>query len=242
MKGRKKAAQTGETPRSGRLRTAYSVAWGPRCGSSPSPAFQPARGRVHLARRARRNTREDRSVVRRVPRVESRAAGIAREGMSFWNKLQEATSPQSGADEPLAPTPTKPSNEERRPMAMLKRDELTSAPVNTGDLNALLGRGSEFEGKLTFEGTVRIDGKFKRHDRHERRPRGRRGREGGGRDQLRDGDRPRRDQRQREGEDRRRAAPPARMKGNIETPSLMIEKGVRSRGSARWRAWSAAPP
>jgi cytoskeletal protein CcmA (bactofilin family) len=30
----------------------------------------------------------------------------------------------------------------------------------TSDLNALLGRGSEFEGKLTFEGTVRIDGKF----------------------------------------------------------------------------------
>src|SRR3984957_5816115 len=29
-----------------------------------------------------------------------------------------------------------------------------------GDLNALLGRGSEFEGKLTFEGTVRLDGKF----------------------------------------------------------------------------------
>ena len=45
-------------------------------------------------------------------------------------------------------------------MAMLKRDDVTSAPVNTGDLNALLGRGSEFEGKLTFEGTVRIDGKF----------------------------------------------------------------------------------
>jgi len=29
-----------------------------------------------------------------------------------------------------------------------------------GELNALLGRGSEFDGKLTFEGTVRIDGKF----------------------------------------------------------------------------------
>ena len=27
-------------------------------------------------------------------------------------------------------------------------------------INALLGRGSEFEGKLTFTGTVRIDGKF----------------------------------------------------------------------------------
>ena len=28
------------------------------------------------------------------------------------------------------------------------------------EVNALLGRGSEFEGKLTFEGTVRIDGQF----------------------------------------------------------------------------------
>jgi cytoskeletal protein CcmA (bactofilin family) len=47
-------------------------------------------------------------------------------------------------------------------MAMLKRDELSAVPNAQGgnDLNALLGRGSEFEGKLTFEGTVRIDGKF----------------------------------------------------------------------------------
>jgi cytoskeletal protein CcmA (bactofilin family) len=45
-------------------------------------------------------------------------------------------------------------------MAMLKRDEAPSAAVVGSDLNALLGRGSEFEGKLTFEGTVRIDGKF----------------------------------------------------------------------------------
>ncbi len=44
-------------------------------------------------------------------------------------------------------------------MAMLKRDDL-SPPSASSDLNALLGRGSEFEGKLTFEGTVRIDGKF----------------------------------------------------------------------------------
>jgi cytoskeletal protein CcmA (bactofilin family) len=29
-----------------------------------------------------------------------------------------------------------------------------------GQLNALLGKGSEFEGKLTFEGEVRIDGRF----------------------------------------------------------------------------------
>lgn len=31
---------------------------------------------------------------------------------------------------------------------------------SSSEVNALLGRGSEFEGKLTFEGTVRIDGKF----------------------------------------------------------------------------------
>ncbi len=36
----------------------------------------------------------------------------------------------------------------------------TAAPAVTGELNALLGKGSEFDGKLAFEGTVRIDGTF----------------------------------------------------------------------------------
>jgi cytoskeletal protein CcmA (bactofilin family) len=46
-------------------------------------------------------------------------------------------------------------------MAMLKREDMPAvAAVGGSDLNALLGRGSEFDGKLTFEGTVRIDGKF----------------------------------------------------------------------------------
>jgi len=31
---------------------------------------------------------------------------------------------------------------------------------NNAEINALLGRGTEFTGKLTFEGKVRIDGKF----------------------------------------------------------------------------------
>jgi cytoskeletal protein CcmA (bactofilin family) len=131
--------------------------------------------------------------------------------MSFWNnKLQEATSPQSGADAPLAPTPTKPSNEERRTMAMLKRDDLTSAPASTGDLNALLGRGSEFEGKLTFEGTVRIDGKFNGtmivHGEVVGNLKAKNAVE---------------------------LHQPARMKGNIETPSLMIEKGVAFEGQCK---------
>lgn len=36
----------------------------------------------------------------------------------------------------------------------------TQTNARGDEVNALLGRGSEFEGKLTFEGTVRIDGKF----------------------------------------------------------------------------------
>ena len=59
-------------------------------------------------------------------------------------------------------------------MAMLRREDepqnqnpaaagtvanLPSRPP-TGELNALLGKGSSFEGKLLFEGSVRIDGKF----------------------------------------------------------------------------------
>ena len=35
-----------------------------------------------------------------------------------------------------------------------------SGGARTGELNALLGKGSSFEGKLLFEGSVRIDGKF----------------------------------------------------------------------------------
>lgn len=38
---------------------------------------------------------------------------------------------------------------------MSRREEMANA-----EINALLGRGSSFEGKLTFEGTVRIEGSF----------------------------------------------------------------------------------
>ena len=51
---------------------------------------------------------------------------------------------------PPMPTPAAPSNVTNMP-----------TPTRPGpDLNALLGKGSQFEGKLIFEGTVRIDGKF----------------------------------------------------------------------------------
>ena len=32
--------------------------------------------------------------------------------------------------------------------------------MNNDDITTILGRGSKFEGKLTFEGTVRVDGQF----------------------------------------------------------------------------------
>ncbi len=32
---------------------------------------------------------------------------------------------------------------------------------NSDEINALLGKGCEFQGKLTFKGTVRVEGKFK---------------------------------------------------------------------------------
>ena len=47
-------------------------------------------------------------------------------------------------------------------MAVLKREEFVPASdVNVNDVHTILGPESSFEGKLVFEGTVRIDGNFK---------------------------------------------------------------------------------
>lgn len=40
-------------------------------------------------------------------------------------------------------------------------DNQTEVPVQSGQITALLDKGSSFEGKLSFEGTVRIGGNFK---------------------------------------------------------------------------------
>jgi cytoskeletal protein CcmA (bactofilin family) len=118
-------------------------------------------------------------------------------------------------------------------MAMLKRDELSSVPTTSGDLNALLGRGSEFEGKLTFEGTVRIDGKFTGTIVTN--------------DVLVVGEGAKVNAEvtcgtvivhgEINGNVKAKTAVelhhPARMRGNIETPSLMIEKGVIFEGQTK---------
>lgn len=47
-------------------------------------------------------------------------------------------------------------------MPVLKREEAHYTPeVNLHDVHTILGPESSFEGKLVFDGTVRIDGKFK---------------------------------------------------------------------------------
>lgn len=40
-------------------------------------------------------------------------------------------------------------------------DESVLDTIESTDIIAVLGKGSEFEGKLTFEGVVRIDGRFR---------------------------------------------------------------------------------
>ena len=126
-------------------------------------------------------------------------------------------------------------------MAMLKRDELSAVPASSGDLNALLGRGSEFEGKLTFEGTVRIDGKFTGTIVTN--------------DVLVVGEGAKVQAEitcgtiivhgEVNGNVKAKTAVelhhPARMRGNVETPSLMVEKGVVFEGQTKMEGVEKAP-
>ena len=45
-------------------------------------------------------------------------------------------------------------------MALTPAQTNSSGNPGSGEVTTLLGRGSEFEGKLSFEGTVRVDGKL----------------------------------------------------------------------------------
>lgn len=102
-----------------------------------------------------------------------------------------------------------------------------------GEITTLLGRGSEFEGKLTFEGTVRIDGKLSGEIFSE--------------DVLVVGEGAMVSaeidvgviivEGNVTGNIRAKRAvelhAPARVKGNIETPSLYIDKGVTFEGFSK---------
>ncbi len=47
-------------------------------------------------------------------------------------------------------------------VALIHQEDVNRRPngYKNGQMGALLGRGSRFEGKLTFEGTVQVDGEF----------------------------------------------------------------------------------
>ncbi len=128
--------------------------------------------------------------------------------MGFWNKTDETWGTEGSAT--------------------MRRDDPTPTAGGSGDL--LLGAGAEFEGKLTFAGTVRIDAKFKGTIVTN--------------DVLVVGDRARIDaditcgtvivHGEVTGNIRAKNAvelhAPARVKGDVETPSFSLEKGVVFQG------------
>jgi cytoskeletal protein CcmA (bactofilin family) len=75
--------------------------------------------------------------------------------MSLWNK--SANEPSAIPAAPPVPRQSTAQHEESYPM--MTKNEERSTHAASSDL--LLGAGAEFEGKLTFKGTVRIDAKFK---------------------------------------------------------------------------------
>ena len=119
-----------------------------------------------------------------------------------------------------------------------RRDDPSPTAGGSGDL--LLGAGAEFEGKLTFAGTVRIDAKFKGTIITN--------------DVLVVGDRARIDaditcgtvivHGEVNGNIRAREAvelrAPAKVKGDVETPSFSLEKGVVFQGQTTMPAGEKA--
>ena len=113
-------------------------------------------------------------------------------------------------------------------------------PQPIGEITTLLGRGAAFEGKLTFEGTVRIDGRFKGEVFSD--------------DMLVIGEGAIVEAEIDIGEviiqgtvvgniKAKRSIEihaPGRVKGDLHTPSLQIDKGVSSRAARSWKRRSAA--
>ena len=114
-----------------------------------------------------------------------------------------------------------------------KREGTTTVTAKQGEVPTLLGRGSEFEGKLSFEGQVRIDGKYTGQISTK--------------DLLVVGESARVSADISAGvviingtvEGTIRATqlvemhPPARVKGTIETPAMTMEKGVIFEGTTK---------
>lgn len=152
--------------------------------------------------------------------------------MSLWNKPETA-------DKSAEPSAL-PRQEAGIPMPISKREEPPTGPTPSSDL--LLGQGAEFEGKLTFAGTVRIDAKFKGSIKTN--------------DVLVVGERAKIDAEiacgtvivygEVNGNISAKSAvelrQPAKVRGDIETPSLMIEKGVFFQGQSKMAESARSSP
>jgi cytoskeletal protein CcmA (bactofilin family) len=134
----------------------------------------------------------------------------------------------------------KPQGTMGPPVSRREEDKVQRA----GEVHTLIGKGSEFDGKLTFEGQVRIDGKFNGQINTK--------------DVLVIGEGARVMAEITAGtviingvvEGNIKAAQlielhqPGRMKGNLETPALSIDRGVVFEGSCKMEALGkgASPP
>ena len=78
--------------------------------------------------------------------------------MSLWNKQEPLPANREAGPIPVPFSPV-PQPKESFPMAVQTREEVPNTPLGSSS-DLLLGAGAEFEGKLTFKGTVRIDAKF----------------------------------------------------------------------------------
>ncbi len=155
--------------------------------------------------------------------------------MPFWNR-QEG---QAGDAASAAPEQTR-DRQEGNPMITTRTDVPTTPAGGASDL--LLGPGAEFEGKLTFAGTVRIDAKFKGSITTN--------------DVLVVGEHARLDAEitcgtvivygEVNGNITAKTAVelhhPAKLRGDVQTPSLMIEKGVVFKGQAKMDTADAGGP
>ena len=117
----------------------------------------------------------------------------------------------------------------------------TAASPAQNEITTLLGRGSAFDGKLTFEGTVRIDGRLSGEIFSEDRLIIGEGAEVRAKIEVGtlvvegvvDGD-----IRALQSVELHK---PARVRGNIETPSLFIDRGVIFEGNCKMENLSAGP-
>jgi cytoskeletal protein CcmA (bactofilin family) len=82
--------------------------------------------------------------------------------MALWNPKQDMMpAPAPGAAPGRVPELSQPRNDDLHappPVPVSRREDVAPPPASSSDL--LLGPGAEFDGKLTFRGTVRIDAKF----------------------------------------------------------------------------------